>query len=56
MTEDLKMLYKIVWSYINNYPWLDFNDLLSEACIAYLEAEKRFTPERGEKGTFLGRP
>lgn len=53
MTEDLKMLYKIVWSYIRSCPGLEFNDLLSEACLAYLEAEKVFDPEKGKKSTFM---
>ncbi len=53
MTEDLKMLYKITWSYVKRYPGLEFDDLLSEACVAYLRAEKDFDPEIGKKSTFM---
>ncbi len=51
--QDLKMLYKIVWSYIKRYPGLEFDDLLSEACVAYLRAEKDFNPVKGKKSTFM---
>lgn len=51
--KDLNLVRKIVWSYVRSTPGLEFDDLFSEACIAYLDAEKHYNPSRGKKSTFM---
>ncbi len=53
MTEYLDMIRKIAWSYVKSYPGLEFDDMFSEACVAYLRAEKDFSPDKGKKSTFM---
>ena len=53
MVEYLEMLQKISWSYVKTNPGLDFDDCFSEACIACLEAEKNYDPDKAKKSTFF---
>ena len=53
MTEYLNLIYKIVWSYVKSNPGLDFDDLVSEACLAYLEERHMYSQERGKESTFI---
>jgi len=47
------LIYKIAWLHVKNYPGFEFDDLVSEACIAYLESMRHYDPRRGKKSTFL---
>lgn len=49
--ENLNLIRKIVWSYMKTNPGLDFDDLFSEACIAYLKANASYDPEQKTKKT-----
>jgi RNA polymerase sigma factor (sigma-70 family) len=42
--ENLNMIRKIVWSYVKTNPGLEFDDLMQEACVAYLEASSSYDP------------
>ncbi len=50
--EEINTIRKIVWSYSRS-TGLEFDDLYSEACLAYLEAAAAYNPERGKKSTFI---
>lgn len=49
----LDLIRKIVWSYVSNYPGLEFEDLFSEACLACLEKKDKYDPSRGKETTFI---
>ncbi len=49
--ENLNMIRKIVWSYVKTNPGLEFDDLMQEACIAYLEASSSYDPTTNTKKT-----
>lgn len=51
--EELNLIRKVVWSYVKTSPVLDFDDLFSEACLAYLEAEPKYDASKGKKSTFV---
>lgn len=53
--EELNLIRKKVWSYINVYPELEFDELFSEACLAYIEVADRYDPAKGKKSTFIYR-
>lgn len=48
----IKVLAKLSWSYARMYPEFEFDDLLSEAILAYLNARSKYDPERGARTTF----
>jgi len=52
ITDDLNLIRKIAWSYTRS-TGMEFEELLSEACLAYLEAEPKYNPQRGQKSTFM---
>src|SRR5690606_1076575 len=49
---ELNIVRKVVWSYARS-TGLDFDELCSEAYLAYLEAAPSFDPSRGKKTTFI---
>src|SRR5690606_24956843 len=51
---ELNIVRKVVWSYARS-TGLDFDELCSEAYLAYLEAAPSYDPERGKKSTFIWR-
>ena len=51
--KDMNIIYKIVWSYVKAYPWLEFEDLVSEACIIYLENIDLYDESKGSQSTFI---
>lgn len=53
--ENLDLIRKIAWSYVRTCPGLEFDDLLSEACIAFLENGHRYDSSRGARSTFIWR-
>lgn len=50
--EQLNIVRKVVWSYTRS-TGLDFDELCSEAYLAYLEAAPSYDPARGKKSTFI---
>ena len=50
--EQLNIVRKVVWSYVRS-TGLDFDELCSEAYLAYLEAAPSYDPARGKKSTFI---
>lgn len=50
---NLNLIRKIVWSYVRKNPGIEFDDLFSEACLACLEAQKMYKPEKGAESTFI---
>ena len=49
---ELNIVRKVVWSYTRS-TGLDFDELCSEAYLAYLEAAPFYDPARGKKSTFI---
>jgi len=49
---ELNIVRKVVWSYVRS-TGLDFEELCSEAYLAYLEAASLYDPARGKKSTFI---
>ena len=49
---ELNIVRKVVWSYARS-TGLDFDELCSEAYLAYLETAPSYDPSRGKKTTFL---
>jgi len=52
LEQNLDLIRKIVWSYVKSNEGLEFDDLFNEACLAVLEEQHRYNPERGKKTTF----
>jgi len=52
LEQNLNLVRKIVWSYVKSNEGLEFDDLFSEACLAVLENQHRYNPEKGKKTTF----
>jgi len=52
---ELNIVRKVVWSYTRStgLNFDDFDELCSEAYLAYLEAAPSYDPERGKKSTFI---
>ena len=48
----MNLIRKIVWSFVQKHPGLEFDDLFSEAFLACLEAERYYDPGRGSKSTY----
>lgn len=58
LERNFDLVRKIVWSYAKKHPGLEFDDLLSEACISVLEAEKEqkyasHDSTKGKETTFV---
>ena len=51
--EEMNIIYKIIWSYIRGNPGLEFEDLLSEACLAYLESFNLYDAAKGKRSTYI---
>jgi len=49
---ELNIVRKVVWSYARS-TGLDFDELCSEAYLAYLEAVPSYDPTKGKKSTFI---
>ena len=49
---ELNIVRKVVWSYARS-TGMDFDELCSEAYLAYLEAAPSYDPARGKKSTFI---
>lgn len=52
MQNELNLIRKIVWSYVRGNPGLEYEEVFSEACLAYLEALPRYKADKGTKSTF----
>ena len=50
--DELNLIRKIAWSYTRGTS-LEFDDLFSEAYLAYLENTGRYDPKRGSRSTFI---
>jgi len=52
---ELNIVRKVVWSYARSagLDFDDFDELCSEAYVAYLEAASSYNPEMGKKSTFI---
>lgn len=55
MMDELNIIRKVVWSYVKNNRGLEFDDIFSEGCLAYLEAAPSYNPMKGQKSTFIWR-
>ncbi len=53
LENNINLVRKITWKFVNKYPGLEFDDLFSEACIIYLETEHLYCPEKGAFSTFM---
>ncbi len=56
LEKNLDLIRKSVWGYIKKNPDLgfsDFDDLFAEACLACVEAQAKYDPERGKESTFI---
>lgn len=53
MLDEIKIIKKVVSSYTSRDSRLDFEDLCSEAYLAYLEAAPAYNPSRAKKSTFI---
>lgn len=52
LPEELKMIRKIVWSYVRS-TGLEYDELFSEACLAYLESLESYDPTKSKISTYL---
>jgi len=52
LPEELKMIRKIAWSYSRS-TGLEYDELFSEACLAYLESLGHYDPSKGKISTYL---
>lgn len=55
LEENLDLVRKVVWRHVKLNPGLEFDDLFSEACIAYLQGVVYYNPEKGKFSTFMWR-
>ena len=53
INENLNLIRKIVYGYVEKYPGLEFDDLFSEAYLACMEAEKKYNPLKGKESSFI---
>ena len=53
MLEDLNLIRSAVWSVVKKHPGLEYDDLFSDACIAYLESMPKYDPAKGSKSTYI---
>lgn len=51
--DEIKIIQKVVWSYVKRFPMTEFDDLFSEAFLAYYEVKEMYNPSKGEKSTFI---
>jgi len=52
-SEDIVLLRKITWHCMKGHPEWEFDELFSEACVAYLEVIPHYDAQRAQKSTFL---
>lgn len=52
LEQDLNLVRKIAWKHAKK-SGMDFDDLFSEGCIAYLEAESKWDDSKGARSTFF---
>ena len=52
LENDVNLVRKIAWAYAKT-TGIEFDDLFSEACIAYLEAEKNYDSKKSKKSTYM---
>lgn len=52
---DFKVIIKAVSKVASRFPYWDFDELLSEATLAYISAIPKYDPEKGAKSTFIWR-
>lgn len=55
LPEELKIIQKITHVYARRHPWLEFEELFSEACLAYIESMNNYDPSKGAVNTFIWR-
>lgn len=53
LEKDVNLVRKIAWNFAKKFPGAEFDDLFSEACIAYLEAESEFNVDTAKRSTFM---
>ncbi len=49
---NLNLIRKITWGFVRDTGF-EFDDLFSEACVACLEAQHKYNPEKGKETTFI---
>jgi len=53
--KELNIIRKVVWSYVKSNRNLEYDELYSEACLAYLVASPQYDPAKSQKSTFVWR-
>ncbi len=53
LEKHMNLIRKVVWSYVRKNPGLEFEDMVSDAYIACLEAQGKYHPSRGAETTFI---
>jgi hypothetical protein len=48
----IQLIRKVSWMYVRSNPGLEFDEVFSEACLAYLEAASSYDETKGKKSTF----
>lgn len=49
----LNLIHEVVWKYVHQTSFLEFDDLVSEAYISCLEALPHYNPKKGKPTTFI---
>jgi len=52
LEKDINLVRKIAWNFHRSTS-IDFDDLFSEACVAYLEAEQQYDKSRGKFPSYI---
>jgi RNA polymerase sigma factor (sigma-70 family) len=50
--ENLNLIRKITWGFVRDTGF-EFDDLFSEACLACLEVQNKYNPDKGAETTFI---
>jgi RNA polymerase sigma factor (sigma-70 family) len=53
LENDVNLVRKIAWKYAKKFPGAEFDELFSEACLAYLEAEEKYDMDKAQNSTFM---
>jgi RNA polymerase sigma factor (sigma-70 family) len=56
LEENLDLIRKIAWAYVNEFPGLEFDDLFEEGCLAVIVAQKmpgRYDPSKGSVSNYI---
>jgi len=53
LIKDIDLIRKVVWAYVKTNHHFEYDDLFSEACIAYLETINDYNPVKGKRSTYI---